>query len=120
MGFEKLIIGQITGAAKNAFKMDIAVDEIKSTLIKTSSDQIEGKIPILLPFNTQDVLNNPSTLPPNLISTETISKTYRYIRKTIRNFIKGNSTIKNRNNYPEIFTSTCINPPRNRYSCKCY
>ena len=28
MGFEKLIIGQITGAAKNAFKMDIAVDEI--------------------------------------------------------------------------------------------
>lgn len=74
MGFEKLIIGQITGAAKNAFKMDIAVDEIKSTLIKTSSDQIEGKIPILLPFNTQDVLNNPSTLPPNLISTETISK----------------------------------------------
>jgi len=41
MGLEKLIVNQITGAAKNAFKMDIVIDSMKGQVIDVVAEKVE-------------------------------------------------------------------------------
>ena len=55
MALSKLIVGQISSAAKSAFKMDIAVDAMKTTLIEKSADELDSKLPI-------DFINHTSSI----------------------------------------------------------
>jgi len=74
MALSKLIVGQMSSAAKSAFKMDIAVDTMKSTLIEKSSDELDSKLPIELPINIKDTLSGKSPLPDNFLNPEYISQ----------------------------------------------
>ncbi len=74
MGLEKLITKQITGAAANAFKMNIVVDSMKDKVIDEVSGKVEEKVPVPLPFNTRDVLNGDASLSQNLLSPETLQQ----------------------------------------------
>ena len=74
MALSKLIVGQMSSAAKSAFKMDIAVDTMKSTLIEKSADELDSKLPIELPINIKDTLSGKSPLPDNFLNPEYISQ----------------------------------------------
>jgi hypothetical protein len=74
MGLEKLIVGQMTGAAASAFKMDIRLDGLKEKAIDKITLEIEDQIPISLPFDTRAALNG-NPLPPNLLTPEGLSQT---------------------------------------------
>ena len=74
MGLEKLIVNQITGAAKNAFKMDIVIDSMKGQVIDVVAEKVEEKVPVPLPFNTRDVLNGNASLSPNLLTPEILQQ----------------------------------------------
>tara|TARA_R110000772_G_scaffold63763_4_gene142614 strand:+ start:1835 stop:3415 length:1581 start_codon:yes stop_codon:yes gene_type:complete len=74
MALSKLIVGQISSAAKSAFKMDIAVDAMKTTLIEKSADELDSKLPIELPIDVKGVLSGKSQLPNDFLNPEYISK----------------------------------------------
>ncbi len=74
MALSKLIVGQISSAAKSAFKMDIAVDAMKTTLIEKSADELDNKLPIELPIDIKGVLSGKSQLPNDFLNPEYISK----------------------------------------------
>tara|TARA_B110000285_G_scaffold119908_1_gene135694 strand:+ start:1718 stop:3661 length:1944 start_codon:yes stop_codon:yes gene_type:complete len=73
MALSKLIVGQISGVAKSAFNMGIAVDQLKEKSITSSGDVIDNKIPYKLPFNTSDILTGKAPLPTNLADPTYIS-----------------------------------------------
>jgi hypothetical protein len=70
MGLEKLIVGQITGAAKNAFKMSIVIDAMKDQVIDEVAGKIEEKVPVPLPFDTRSVIGGNVPLPTDLLTPE--------------------------------------------------
>lgn len=70
MGLEKLIVGQITGAAKNAFKMSIVIDAMKDQVIGEVAGTIEEKVPVPLPFDTRSVIGGNVPLPTDLLTPE--------------------------------------------------
>ena len=72
MGLEKLVIKQITGAAGNAFKMDIVVDAMKDKVIDEVAGKIEESIPVPLPFDTRSVIGGNVPLPADLLTPEVI------------------------------------------------
>ena len=72
MGLEKLIIGQITGAAKNAFKMSIVIDAMKDQVIDEVAGKIEEQVPVPLPFDTRSVIGGNVPLPADLLTPEVI------------------------------------------------
>ena len=72
MAFDKLIVKSLTGAAKSAFKMDLAIDSLKDRLIDSYATKIEYGITITLPFDTRAVLGG-DDLPEDLLSPETIN-----------------------------------------------
>ena len=74
MALSKLIVGQMSSAAKSAFKMDIAVDTMKSTLIEKSAEELDSKLPIELPIDVKGVLSGKSQLPNDFLNPEYISK----------------------------------------------
>ena len=74
MGLEKLIVKQITGAAANAFKMNIVVDSMKDKVIDEVAGKVEDQIPVPLPFSTRDVLNGNASLSPNLLTPEILQQ----------------------------------------------
>lgn len=74
MGLEKLIVNQITGAAANAFKMDIVIDSMKGKVIDEVAGKVEEQIPVPLPFNTRDVLNGNVSLSENLLTPDTLQQ----------------------------------------------
>ena len=72
MGLEKLIISQITGAAKNAFKMSIVIDAMKDQVIDEVAGKIEEQVPVPLPFDTRSVIGGNVPLPADLLTPEVI------------------------------------------------
>ena len=72
MGLEKLIVGQITGAAKNAFKMSIVIDAMKDQVIDEVAGKIEEQVPVPLPFDTRSVIGGNVPLPADLLTPEVI------------------------------------------------
>ena len=72
MGLEKLIIGQITGAAKNAFNMSIVIDAMKDQVIDEVAGKIEEQVPVPLPFDTRSVIGGNVPLPADLLTPEVI------------------------------------------------
>jgi hypothetical protein len=104
MGLEKLIVGQMTGAASSAFKMDIRLAELREKAIDKIALEIEDQVPIPLPFDTRAALNG-NPLPPNLLSPEILSQA-RSIPENIKQPIRDtldkieesiNTTIKTKN-----------------------
>tara|TARA_R110000796_G_scaffold61278_1_gene141949 strand:- start:863 stop:2515 length:1653 start_codon:yes stop_codon:yes gene_type:complete len=104
MGLEKLIVGQMTGAAASAFKMDIRLAELREKAIDKIASNIEDQIPIPLPFDTREALNG-NPLPPNLLTPEILSQaqeipesTKQPIRDTLDKIEEQlNSTITTKN-----------------------
>ena len=74
MGLEKLIVNQITGAAANAFKMDIVIDSMKGKVIDEVAGKVEEQVPVPLPFSTRDVLNGNASLSPNLLTPDVLQQ----------------------------------------------
>ncbi|MDA8959263.1 hypothetical protein N9F64_00530 [bacterium] len=70
MGLEKLVINQITGAAKNAFKMSIVIDAMKDQVIDEVAGKIEEQVPVPLPFDTRSVIGGNVPLPADLLTPE--------------------------------------------------
>jgi hypothetical protein len=68
MSLSKIITGQMVGAAKNAFKMEIVVDKLKDELINVTANQIEEQIPIPLPFDTRSALKGEEVLDKDLLT----------------------------------------------------
>jgi len=71
MAFDKLIVRSLTGAAKSAIKMDLALDSLKERLIDSITTDVEGTN-ILLPFDTRGTLEG-GDLPEDLMSPETVN-----------------------------------------------
>ena len=65
MGLDKLVIGQVNSATKNAFKMQLGVEGLKDKIIDEVSSKIEEQIPFPLPFgiSTAAVLKEEQQLP---------------------------------------------------------
>ena len=74
MGLEKLIVNQITGAAANAFKMDIVIDSMKGKVIDEVAGKVEEQVPVPLPFSVRDVLNGNASLSPNLLTPDVLQQ----------------------------------------------
>ena len=87
MGLEKLIVGQMTGAAASAFKMDIRLAELREKAIDKIASNIEDQIPIPLPFDTREALNG-NPLPPNLLTPEILSQAQEIPESTNRRAIE--------------------------------
>ena len=105
MALAKLIVGQMVGAAKNAFKMDIVVDKIKDELINQTSTQIEERVPITLPFNTRSALKGEVVINNNLLTPKNLQQVSE-IPEPIKNDVRAtlneieevlNKTIKTKN-----------------------
>lgn len=105
MSLAKLIVGQMTTAAKNAFKMDIVVDKIKEELINQTATQIEEKIPVTLPFDTRSALKGDLIVDNNLLTPKNLQQVSE-IPEPIKNDIRTtldeieavlNNTIKTKN-----------------------
>jgi len=67
MGLEKIIIGQITGATANAFKMNLAIRTIKDKLIDKVVEEIDKEIPFELPISTKEILLRQVELPTSFL-----------------------------------------------------
>jgi len=105
MALAKLIVGQMVGAAKNAFKMDIVVDTIKEELINQTATQIEERVPVTLPFNTRSALKGDLIINNNLLTPENLQLVSE-IPEPIKNDVRAtldeiekvlNKTIKTKN-----------------------
>ena len=105
MSLAKLIVGQMVGAAKNAFKMDIIVDTIKEELISITATKIEDEIPVTLPFDTRSALKGDVVINTNLLTPENLQLVSE-IPEPIKNDIRAtldeiesvlNNTIKTKN-----------------------
>lgn len=89
MALDKLIIGQIVGVAKSAFKMDIAVEQIKTTLIEKTADEIDKKIPFDLPIDTKDVLSGNVKIPTNLLTPEYLTQVGKEIPENLKQEVRN-------------------------------
>jgi hypothetical protein len=105
MSLAKLIVGQMVGAAKNAFKMNIIVDTIKEELISITATKIEDEIPVTLPFDTRSALKGDVIINTNLLTPENLQLVSE-IPEPIKNDIRAtldeiesvlNNTIKTKN-----------------------
>lgn len=70
MSLSKIITGQMVGAAKNAFKMELVVDKLKEELIDFTANKVEEQIPVPLPFDTRSALKGEVVLDENLLTEE--------------------------------------------------